>query len=44
MTCKQICGACDIEFIGDTFDELANQSKKNGMEMSQKGDAVHIEQ
>lgn len=27
MTCKQLGGACDIEFLGETFDEIANQSK-----------------
>jgi PHP family Zn ribbon phosphoesterase len=43
MTCKQLGGSCDIEFSGDTFEEIANQSKKHGMEMFQKGDAAHIE-
>jgi hypothetical protein len=43
MTCKQLGGACDLVFIGETFEELANQSKKHGMEMFQKGDVAHIE-
>lgn len=43
MTCKQLGGACDIEFCGETFDEIANQSKQHGMEMFQKGDIAHIE-
>ena len=43
MTCKQLGGACDVEFLGDSFDEIANQSKKHGMEMFQKGDTAHIE-
>ena len=43
MTCIQLGGACSLEFKGDTFDEIANQSKKHGMEMYQKGDAAHIE-
>ena len=43
MTCKQLGGACDIEFLGESFDDIANQSKKHGMEMFQKGDAAHIE-
>lgn len=42
MTCKQLGGACDLEFWGDAFEEIANQSKKHGMEMFQKGDAAHI--
>jgi len=24
MTCKQLGGACDIEFIGETFNEIVN--------------------
>jgi hypothetical protein len=43
MTCKQLGGACDVEFWGDTFEEIANQSKKHGMDMFQKGDAAHME-
>lgn len=43
MTCKQLGGACDFEFTGETFEDIANQSKKHGMEMFQKGDAAHIE-
>jgi hypothetical protein len=43
MTCKQLGGACDKEFHGDTFEEIAEQSKKHGMEMFQRGDKDHIE-
>ena len=43
MTCKQLGGACDLEFFGDTFEEIANQSKKHGMEMFQQGDKAHID-
>ena len=43
MTCKQLGGACDLVFIGETFEELASQSKKHGMEMFQMGDVAHIE-
>ncbi len=43
MTCKQLGGSCDLVFIGETFEELANQSKKHGMEMFQMGDVAHIE-
>ena len=42
MTCKQLGGACDFEFSGESFDEIANQSKKHGMEMFQRGDVAHI--
>ena len=27
MTCKQLGGACDKEFHGNTFEEMAEQSK-----------------
>jgi hypothetical protein len=43
MTCKQLGGACDKEFRASTFEEMAEMSKKHGMEMFQKGDEEHIE-
>ena len=43
MTCKQLGGACDIEFKAETFEEIAELSKKHGMEMFQKKDAAHLE-
>jgi len=43
MTCKQLGGACAKEFSASTFEEMAEMSKKHGMEMFQKGDAEHIE-
>jgi PHP family Zn ribbon phosphoesterase len=42
MTCKQLGGACDKTFQGNTFEEIAEQSKKHGMEMFQAGDPAHI--
>ena len=42
MTCKQLGGACDIEFQASTFDEIAAMSKQHGMEMYQKGDEPHL--
>jgi hypothetical protein len=42
MTCKQLGGACDKEFHADTFEEMAGQSKKHGMEMFQSGDEGHL--
>lgn len=42
MTCKQLDGACDKQFQANSFEEIAEQSKKHGMEMSQKGDEKHI--
>ena len=43
MTCKQLGGACDLEFHAATFEEMAELSKKHGMEMFQKGDKEHLE-
>ena len=43
MTCKQLGGACDKEFHAETFEEMAELSKKHGMEMYQKGDEEHLE-
>ena len=42
MTCKQLGGACDREFHAKTFAEMAEISKKHGMEMFQKGDGKHL--
>jgi predicted small metal-binding protein len=42
MTCKQLGGACDKEFYANSFEEIAEQSKTHGMEMSQKGDEIHL--
>lgn len=43
MTCKQLGGACDLKFESNTFEEVAELSKKHGMEMFQKRDAAHLE-
>ena len=43
MTCKQLGGACDKEFHADSFEEIAELSKKHGMEMFQKNDAPHLQ-
>ena len=42
MTCKQLGGACNQEFHANSFDDIAEQSKKHGMEMFQKGDEAHL--
>ena len=42
MTCKQLGGACDKEFHANTFEEMAELSKKHGMEMYQIGDEAHL--
>ncbi|MBL4755803.1 MAG: DUF1059 domain-containing protein [Flavobacteriales bacterium] len=42
MTCNQLGGPCDLEFRANTFEEIAEQSKKHGMEMFQQGEAAHL--
>ena len=42
MTCKQLGGACDKEFQANTFEEMAEMSKKHGVEMFQKKDEAHL--
>lgn len=45
MTCKDLGGpiTCDKQFKGNTFEEIAEQSKKHGIEMFNKKDFVHLE-
>lgn len=42
MTCRQLSGACEKEFHDNTFEEMAQMSKKHAMEMFQIGDEDHI--
>lgn len=42
MTCKQLGGACDKEFHANSFEEMAELSKKHGMEMFQKSDEKYL--
>ena len=42
MTCKQLGGACDKEFHAETFKEVAELSKKHGMEMAETRDEQHL--
>ncbi len=42
MTCRQLGGACDMQFHASTFEEIAEMSKKHGMEMFQKNDEDHL--
>jgi hypothetical protein len=42
MTCKELGGACDLEFHAETFEEMAEMSKAHGMEMFEKKDPAHL--
>jgi hypothetical protein len=43
MTCKQLGGACDMEFSANTFEEIAELSKAHGMQMFKNKDKAHLE-
>ena len=43
MTCTQLGGACDKEFRGNAFEDLAQLSQQHGMQMHQQQDAPHLE-
>ena len=43
MTCRQLGGACDLEFRAETFDEMAEQSRNHGMQMHQQQDGDHLQ-
>jgi|TARA_B100000508_G_C11371392_1_gene233903 hypothetical protein len=43
MTCRQLGGACDIEFHANSFKEMAHLSREHGREMFNKNDAAHLE-
>lgn len=43
MTCKQLGGACDLNFSAATFEEMAALSKEHGKEMFMKNDTAHLE-
>jgi hypothetical protein len=42
MTCNQLGGACDKIFHANTFEEIAEMSKKHGSEKFQMGDEKHL--
>ncbi len=42
MTCKQLGGACNLEFHAETFDEMAKLSQQHGKEMFEKKDEDHL--
>ena len=42
MTCRQLGGACDHAFHGDTFDDMAAQSQAHARAMFAAQDADHL--
>ena len=43
MTCRQLGGACALEFSAESFEEMAKLSQQHGMEMQQANDAAHLD-
>ena len=42
MTCEELGGACGLVFRAETFEEIADMSKKHGTEMFHKKDRDHL--
>ena len=42
MTCRQLGGACDLEFEAATFEEKAKLSQSHGKAMFEAQDAAHL--
>ena len=42
MTCRQLGGACDQKFEGNTFEEIVAQSKAHGREMFKIKEEAHL--
>ena len=41
MTCKQLGGSCDLQFFGNTADEVIKAQDKHLREMVATGDETH---
>lgn len=42
ISCRELGGACDLQFRGSDFEEVAAQSQKHGQEMQAIGDPPHL--
>jgi len=42
MTCRELGGACDLEFQASTFEEMAELSKSHGTEMMKQNEEAHL--
>jgi len=43
MTCEELGGACTLEFHANSFEEIAELSKKHALKMLKSGDKAHRE-
>jgi hypothetical protein len=42
LSCRDLGGPCDAEFVGGTFEEIGKKSHAHVMEQMQKGDQAHV--
>ena len=42
INCRELGGACDMEFFGNSFEDVVKQSQEHGMQMFQKKDKLHL--
>ena len=42
LTCRDLGGPCDVEFTGESFDEIGKKSREHVIEQMQKGDEAHL--
>lgn len=40
--CRDLRGACDVEILGETPEEMGENCKRHVMEMMQRGDKDHL--
>ena len=43
MTCRQLGGACDLEFQAESFEEMAELSKQHGVETFRQSEPAHLQ-
>ncbi len=43
LSCKQLGGACDMDFEASSFEDIANKSRLHAMEMIEQNDQEHID-
>ena len=42
LSCRDLGGPCEAEFVADTFEEIGKKSHEHVMEQMQKGDEAHL--
>jgi predicted small metal-binding protein len=42
LSCRDLGGPCDVEFVGESFEEIGKKSLAHVMEQMQKGDEAHL--